>query len=111
MSKAKILRDIIKKAREYAKGEGISPDKIPKKRLDAYTDYQQNADNPIEGMYKLKDKDGNYTGDFRDVSTGKINRIDGTNKGGMIINPKPRKGNTDYRKGGMIISNVDNRKK
>ena len=59
----------------------------------------------------LKDKDGNYTGDFRDVSTGKINRIDGTNKGGMIINPKPRKGNTDYRKGGMIISNVDNRKK
>tara|TARA_R100000388_G_C7162186_1_gene119788 strand:+ start:105 stop:635 length:531 start_codon:yes stop_codon:yes gene_type:complete len=98
-------------ARQYAEGEGIDPDKIPQERFDDYIDYQRNANNPIEGMYKLKDKDGNYTGDFRDVSTGKINRIDGTNKGGMITKPRPRKGSTDYRKGGMVLSSIDNRKK
>jgi len=98
-------------ARKYAEGEGIDPDKIPQERFEDYIDYQRNANNPIEGMYKLKDKDGNYTGDFRDVSTGKINRIDGTNKGGMITKPRPRKGSADYRKGGMVLSSVDNRKK
>jgi flagellar basal body L-ring protein FlgH len=98
-------------ARKYAEGAGVDPNKIPQERFDDYIEYQMNSNNPIEGMYKLKNKNGEFTGDFRDVSTGKINRIDGTNKGGMILNPRPRKGTLDFRKGGMVLSTTDNRKK
>ena len=84
--------------------------KIPQERLDAYAKYQMEHPNAIEGMYKLKDKKGNFIGEFRDVSTGKVNTIDGTNKGGMILKPRPRIGAMDMRKGGMVISTVDNRK-
>ena len=84
--------------------------KIPQERLDDYAKYQMEHPNAIEGMYKLKDSKGNFTGEFRDVSTGKVNTIDGTNKGGMIPKPRPRIGTMDMRKGGMVISTVDNRK-
>tara|TARA_R100000234_G_scaffold7018_1_gene4642 strand:+ start:224 stop:769 length:546 start_codon:yes stop_codon:yes gene_type:complete len=98
-------------AGKYAKAKGIAPEDIPQDRLDDYAEYQMEATDPIEGMYKLKDKNGNFTGQFRDVSTGKINTIDGTNKGGMIPKPKPRTGSMDMRKGGMVLSTVDNRKR
>tara|TARA_Y100000289_G_scaffold37418_1_gene36848 strand:+ start:21 stop:626 length:606 start_codon:yes stop_codon:yes gene_type:complete len=95
-------------AKKYAKAEGV--EKIPQKRLDDYAKYQMEHPNAIEGMYKLKDSKGNFTGEFRDVSTGKVNTIDGSNKGGMIPRPRPRTGAMDMRKGGMVISTVDNRK-
>tara|TARA_R110001599_G_scaffold60058_1_gene166950 strand:- start:20 stop:538 length:519 start_codon:yes stop_codon:yes gene_type:complete len=85
--------------------------KIPQERLDDYTKYQMEHPNAIEGMYKLKDSKGNFTGEFRDVSTGKVNTIDGTNKGGMIPKPRPRTGAMDMRKGGMVLSTMDNRKR
>ena len=96
-------------ANKYAKAEGV--EKIPQKRLDDYAKYQMEHPNAIEGMYKLKDSKGNFTGEFRDVSTGKVNIIDGTNKGGMIPKPRPRTGAMDMRKGGMVLSTVDNRKR
>jgi len=105
----KELKKHDKTAEKYAKAEGVK--KIPQERLDDYAKYQMEHPNAIEGMYKLKDSKGNFTGEFRDVSTGKVNTIDGTNKGGMIPKPRPRTGAMDMRKGGMVLSTVDNRKR